>query len=194
MPQPGRPPRSSAPEAGHHAAYSGRASARTVARRRSCSAAADNRSTRRPNSSESSESGPRSPSRVADPAEGHTGCPRQWTVPRFHGPPNRRSSIGQCHTASRLRQAALIHNPFRHCHDSRLNPATARWRRALGTVHVGRGSGRELRGRAGPAANGRPEGEPRQPVAAGPFEITVCAWTVIGRFDRASRSAFDSNS
>jgi len=103
MPQPGRPPRSSAPEAGHHAAYSGRASARTVARRRSCSAAADNRSTRRPNSSESSESGPRSPSRVADPAEGHTGCPRQWTVPRFHGPPNRRSSIGQCHTASRLR-------------------------------------------------------------------------------------------
>ena len=46
----------------------------------------------------------------------------------------------------------------------------------------------------GPAANGRPEGEPRQPVAAGPFEITVCAWTVIGRFDRASRSAFDSNS
>ena len=48
-------------------------------------------------------SGPRSPSRVADPAEGHTGCPRQWTVPRFHGPPNRRSSIGQCHTASRLR-------------------------------------------------------------------------------------------
>ena len=46
----------------------------------------------------------------------------------------------------------------------------------------------------GPAANGRPEGEPRQPFAAGPFEITVCAWTVIGRFDRASRSAFDSNS
>jgi len=181
MPQPGRPPRSSAP---------GQTSRRIQwlsLRQDSCAQTLVQRRSRQQVDPSPEELGELVRQVLDLPAEPPT---RQQVIQNVqvtgrsrgstgHRPEDHQS--GDAVAGADRGQAPLIHEPFRHSHDSRLNPATARWRNALGTVHVGRGSGRELRGRAGPAANGTPEGEPRQPVAAGPFEITVCAWTLIGR-------------
>src|SRR5450759_1343387 len=50
--------------------------------------------------------GLQSPSRVADRAAARTGRPRHSTVRQSHGPPNRTSSVGRCHTARRRQPAA----------------------------------------------------------------------------------------